>query len=215
MTFVKICGIKDPVSLQAATENGAKFIGLVFYPPSFRYVETEQAKILARHIPTGVKAVGLFVNPTNEELDKVLPITQLDMIQLHGNETPGRVQEIKDTYSIKVIKALPIGGEEDLKQVGAHEAVADWLLFDTKVAEHGGSGQSFDWTLLQGKTFNKPWMLAGGLHKDNIADALSVLAPHAIDVSSGVEREKGVKDPEKIKEFLEHVRLLDKERESH
>lgn len=210
MTFVKICGIKDLVSLTAATENGAKFIGLVFYPPSSRYVETEQAKILARHVPTGVKAVGLFVDPSDQDLDKVIPITQLDMIQLHGSETPGRVQEIKDKYSIKVIKAIPIASAEDMKQVKAYEAVADWLLFDTKSPEHGGSGKSFDWTILAGQTFTKPWMLAGGLTKENVKDALSLLQPDAIDVSSGVEIGKGVKSPEKIKEFLGYVRILDK-----
>ncbi len=215
MVFVKICGISDLPSLKCAVENGAKFIGLVFYPPSSRYVETEQAKILARHIPTGVKAIGLFVDPTDEELDRVIPITQLDMIQLHGSETPGRVQDIKDKYSIKIIKALPVSTSEDLLQVEAYEAVADWLLFDTKTPEHGGSGERFDWTLLTGRTFKKPWMLAGGINIDNIAEALSVLNPNAIDVSSGVEIDKGVKDPAKIEEFLKHVRLLDKTDENH
>lgn len=214
MTYAKICGLSDLSSLQAAVEGGAKFIGFVFYPKSARYVEVEQAKILARHVPTGIKSVGLFVDPTDEELDSIIPIVQLDMIQLHGSETAGRIAEIKEKYSLQIMKAIPISGEQDLKNIDAYEACADWLLFDTKTAEHGGSGQTFDWHILQNRDFKKPWMLAGGLSASNIQQALETLEPNVLDVSSGVEREKGVKDPEKIKEFLETLRLLDKHKQT-
>lgn len=209
MTDIKICGIKDSLSLKIATEQGARFIGLVFFPDSPRFVEPEQARLLSRMAPTGVRMVGLFVNPDDAWLSHVLGVVPLDMIQLHGAEAPVRVAEIKAKYNLPIIKAIPLANKEDLGMVDAYIQVADWLLFDTKsenTGEHGGTGRTFDWTILENRKFSKPWMLSGGLHTGNVAEALSTLQPDAVDVSSGVESERGVKDPLKIAEFIQTVK---------
>jgi len=210
-TQVKICGIREPRAQQAAVEGGARFIGFVFYPASPRYVSRDTAKELALMLPTGVKAVGLFVDSTDEELAHILGHVQLDMIQLHGKETPERVAEIKARFAMPVIKAISVSQAQDLKNAARYGAVVDWLLFDTKAPAGslpGGTGQSFDWSLLQGQSFDKPWMLSGGLNVENVQEALHRLSPAAVDVSSGVERVRGVKDPDKIKAFLGAVKRL-------
>ncbi len=202
-TAVKICGLSTPETLAAAVEAGARYIGFVFYPPSPRNIEIDTAKELTLQIPTGVRAVGLFVNPTDEQLENILGKVGLDMIQLHGDETPTRLSEIKDKTKMPVMKAIRVSDERDLAQVNEFEATADWLLFDAKSPdEYGGTGHSFEWNILKGRTFSKPWMLGGGLTAENVAQALSILSPTAVDVSSGVEGEKGVKDIGKIKAFI-------------
>lgn len=209
MTSVKICGISDPENLRVATQNGARFIGFVFYPPSPRYLEFDIAWNLARNVPTGVRSVGLFVNPDDAQLDHILTGIQLDMIQLHGDESPGRIAEIKAKYNMPVIKAIRVANQGDLEGIEGYEAAADWLLFDAKPQNAdlpGGMGETFDWAILAGREFKKPWMLSGGLNADNIDQALSILNPDAMDVSSGVESSRGVKDPKKIKEFLQTVK---------
>ncbi len=203
----KICGIKTPGALNAAIEAGARYIGFVFYPPSPRHIDIDTAKELAIMLPTGVRGVGLFVDPTDEELDAVLGKVQLDMIQLHNDESPERVSEIKQKYQMPIIKAFPVRDEADIDQVHKYKD-ADWYLFDAKSSDPsmpGGTGHSFDWALLAGKSFDKPWMLSGGLSPENVSDALSVLAPNAVDVSSGVESTRGVKDTNKIRAFIEAV----------
>lgn len=202
-TAIKICGLSTPVTLACAIESGARYIGFVFYPPSPRHVEIDTAKELGLQIPTGVRAVGLFVNPTDEQLENTLGKVGLDMIQLHGDETPARVTEIKDKTKMPVMKAIRVATESDLDNIEDFEAAADWLLFDAKSPDkYGGTGHSFDWNILKGKTFSRPWMLGGGLNADNVGEALSILSPDAVDVSSGVESTKGVKDIEKIKAFI-------------
>ncbi len=208
MTHVKICGLSDPKNLTAAIDTGARFIGFVFYPPSPRHVEINTAKELALMIPTGVRAVGLFVDPTDEQLTETLGKVQLDMIQLHGNETTQRITEIKERYKLDVMKAIAISGPEDLERLNEYETVADWLLCDTPSANHGGSGESFDWDIITKHEFTKPWMLAGGLTPENVGEALSRLSPNAVDVSSGVESARGIKDVAKIKAFIEAVKTL-------
>ncbi len=206
MTQVKICGIKDKKNLNAAIKSGADFIGFVFYPPSPRYIEPETALILAEKLPKNVSSVALFVNPTDEEL---LSIKGLNMIQLHGDETPQRVTEIKAITGCRIIKAFRIGMPDDLKQVTAYEACADWLLFDARPQKSdlpGGTGESFDWALLKDLRFKKPWMLSGGLTSENVKDALSQLSPDAVDISSGVEKKRGQKDESKIQQFIETVK---------
>ncbi len=203
----KICGIKTPEVLNAAIEAGARYIGFVFYPPSPRHIEIGTAKELAIMLPTGVRGVGLFVDPTDADLDAVLGKVQIDMIQLHGAETPARVSEIKQKYQMPIIKAFPVRDEADISHVEEYTD-ADWYLFDAKSADPampGGTGKSFDWSILSGKSFGKPWMLSGGLTQDNVGDALSVLSPTAVDVSSGVESTRGVKDTDKIRAFIEAV----------
>ena len=204
----KICGIKTPDALKAAVDNGVRFVGFVFYAPSPRNVTIDIARELAYAIPTGVRCVGLFVDPTDEEIERVTGAVQLDMIQLHGGETPERVREIKQKYMMPIIKAIPVRVADDIEQAYDFEA-ADWILFDAKVeGEHGGTGQSFDWTLLKDKSFDTPWMLSGGLTSENVSEALSVLSPDAVDVSSGVESTRGEKDLTKIKTFLDAVNAL-------
>lgn len=206
MTAVKICGINTPEALEAATSYGARYVGFVFYPPSPRNVSFDIAWNLARAVPTGVRSVGLFVDPEDALLEQIVTGIQLDMIQLHGNETPGRIAEIKSKYAMPVMKAIRVRDESDLDNIAGYEAAADWLLFDSKpenAALPGGTGHSFDWSLLKGKTFSKPWMLSGGLTPENVPDALAQLSPNALDVSSGVESAPGVKDAEKIKAFIE------------
>lgn len=218
---VKICGLSTPETLQTAIESGARFVGFVFYPPSPRNISFDTAFELARQVPTGVRTTALFVDPDDILLERVLTGIQIDLVQLHGNETPERITEIKNRFHIPVMKAIRVATPDDLKDIEAYEKVADWLLFDTKVEAlpsnqpisqsasqplPGGTGQSFDWNLLKDKTFQKPWMLGGGLNADNIGEALSTLSPTAVDISSGVESAPGIKDPEKIKTFIAAVK---------
>lgn len=200
---VKICGLRDAASVAAAFQNGAGYVGFVFYPPSKRFVTVQEATTLAVPIPASVKRVGLFVDASDEDIRDAAQKVPLDMIQLHGNETPERVTAIRALAGRPVMKALPIASENDLKALPAYEAVADWLLFDARAEDgvSGGTGKSFDWSLLQGRVFNKPWMLAGGLSSTNLAEAVRITGAHVVDVSSGVE-DSGQKNPDKIKEFL-------------
>lgn len=210
MTAVKICGLSEPLTLKAACDSGAHFVGFVFHPASPRHISVEDAASLARMVPTGVRAVALFVDPDNAFLDNVLGAVPLDMIQLHGEETPARVAEIRARCGLLMMKAIRVGAAEDLAPVPDFVAVADWLLFDAKSSEApGGTGHAFDWHLLKGRSFTKPWMLGGGLNAENVEQALKILKPDAVDVSSGVERTRGVKDEEKIRTFIEAVRQAD------
>ena len=203
MTLVKICGLSEPNTLTAAIEAGADFVGLVFYEPSPRHVEIEVAKYLSSFMPDNIDVVGLFVNPDDAYLSQVLNDVPLTMIQLHGDETPERVIAVKEKFKIPVMKSIPISTVEDLNQASEFDGVADWLLFDAKgEALPGGNGTAFDWTILKDYQGMKPWMLAGGLTPENIKDALKIITPPALDVSSGVESAKGVKDADKIRSFL-------------
>lgn len=207
----KICGIKTPEALNAAVQGGVRFVGFVFYPRSPRHVEIDIAKELSMMLPTGVRSVALFVDPSDAELEAVLGKVQIDMIQLHGCETAYRVSEIKARFNLPVIKAFPVRVAEDIDCALGYED-ADWYLFDAKPVDAdlpGGTGQVFDWSLLQGREFDKPWMLSGGLDVDNVAAALAIVQPDAVDVSSGVESTRGVKDAGKIKAFLAAVKLAE------
>ena len=210
MIHVKICGITTPEILTHTAAKGARFAGLVCVPTSPRFIPPEQARILARQAPTGLCMVGLFADADDATLDKTLASAPFDFIQLHGSETPARVRSIKSRFHIPLIKAIPIATESDLIGIDDYYSVVDWILFDAKPPKNavmtGGHGVSFDWTLLKNKTFDKPWMLSGGLTPENVAEALSILKPDAVDVSSGVERERGIKDADKITEFMAAVR---------
>ena len=189
MTEVKICGLSEPETLQVAIEAGARFVGFVFYPPSPRNVSFDTAWNLARAVPTGVRSVGLFVDPSDEQLERIVTGIQLDMIQLHGDETPGRINEIKQRFSMPIIKAIRVRDENDLTDIEGYEAAADWLLFDARPENAelpGGTGESFDWNILKNHTFKKPWMLSGGLHESNVKEALSIFIRYALYFYSGV-----------------------------
>ncbi len=209
MTAVKICGLKDPDNLRVAIESGADFVGFVFYAKSPRNIDYYTAANLRQLTPAKVKTVGLFVNPTDEELEKFAAGLKLDLIQLHGDETPERVEQIKVRFGLPVMKAINFGSAKDLEQIPLYEGIADWLLLDSRpqgAKLPGGTGKTFDWKLLQDYKFGKPWMLSGGLHAGNVKQALSILKPDAVDVSSGVEIIRGQKDAQKIREFLAAVK---------
>lgn len=210
MSDVKICGITDPESLTAAVESGARFIGFVFFEKSPRHLDLEVAGYLAKYVPTAVRAVGLFVDPTDEDLERTLSSVQLDMIQLHGHESPGRLAEIKQKFGLPLIKAIAISEKEDLEKVPGYEVTADFIMFDAKPSPTdtlpGGNGLPFDWTILEGYKGIRPWFLAGGLNPDNVAEAIQKLEPDAVDVSSGVESAPGKKDLDKIRAFLNAVK---------
>ncbi|WP_119421056.1 phosphoribosylanthranilate isomerase [Desertibaculum subflavum] len=212
--FVKICGLDAPDSVAMAVVEGAAMVGFVFYPPSPRNLTPEAAGRLVAGVPSGIDRVGLFVDPKDSELGAVLAEAPLDLIQLHGSETPARVKEVRATFKRPVIKAIKVENAADLDAASAFDGVADWLLFDAKPpktmtnALPGGNRVSFDWTLLQGRRFKRPWLLAGGLDADNLAEAVRQSGAMAVDVSSGVEQRLGVKDPKRIQAFLRAARAL-------
>jgi phosphoribosylanthranilate isomerase len=205
--LVKICGLSTPETITAAIEAGADFIGFVFYPASPRHVEIEVAKYLCTQIPDHIEIVGLFVNPNDPTLQKVINEVPLTMIQLHGNERPSRVAEIKEHFKLPLIKAFSIENKNDLDKAFEYEGLIEWYLFDAKgEALPGGNGISFDWSILENYKSEIPWMLAGGLTPENVNEALKTTTPNAVDVSSGVESSAGVKDASKIRAFLKAVK---------
>jgi len=214
MTDIKICGISTPDALRAAADGGARYVGFVFFPRSPRNVSIDLAALLARQVPTGVRACGLFVDPDDALLDDVCGAVPLDMIQLHGHEDPARVYAIRRRLGLQVIKALPVATAEDLRAVTPWHGVADMLLLDAKPPAGsdlpGGNGLAFDWTLLTGLQIAMPWMLSGGLTPETVSEAIATARPPAVDVSSGVESSRGVKDPAKIAAFCAAVKAADR-----
>jgi phosphoribosylanthranilate isomerase len=205
VTNVKICGITTAEALAAAAD--ADFVGFVFYAKSPRALTASAATPLALAAASRLKKVGLFVDPDNMQLEQILSSVKLDMIQLHGNENPDRVRDIAARTKLPVVKAVRVATAADVQKARSYESVAQWLLFDAKVeGQQGGTGRAFDWSLLKGFRSPLPWMLSGGLNAANVGAALSVLAPNAVDVSSGVETAPGKKDPSLIREFIEIVK---------
>jgi phosphoribosylanthranilate isomerase len=193
--------------LHAAIEGKARAVGFVFYPPSPRALTPDIAADLARMLPTGIRAVGLFVDAHDEQIAAVTGRVPLDMLQLHGDETPRRVADIRGRFGIPVMKAIRVATADDLVPLRDYEAVADWILFDAKPPKHvtalpGGTGIAFDWQLLRGVMVAKPWMLSGGLTAANLAEAVSLTGARMVDVSSGVEDRPGFKSVERTREFL-------------
>jgi phosphoribosylanthranilate isomerase len=206
---VKICGITDEEAMDVAIEAEADYVGLVFYPPSPRAVTPERAAELVEFTPGEITKVGLFVDPDDSWLETVLTQVRLDLLQLHGNETPERIEAIRLEYGIPVMKVISIASADDLAAAEPFLAVTDRLLFDAKPPKGatlpGGNATSFDWTILQGRKWGVPWMLAGGLTPANVAEAIRISGAVAVDVSSGVESAPGVKDAEKIRAFIDAV----------
>ncbi|MDR3449929.1 MAG: phosphoribosylanthranilate isomerase [Alphaproteobacteria bacterium] len=202
---VKICGLRDANAVAAAVSGGARYAGFVFYRQSPRVVDAQTASLLIDQIPDEVIPVGLFVNPTDDEMMRVLRAVRLKMIQLHGNETPERVAAVKKLTRLPVIKAVGIATAEDVEAARIYEPVADMLLLDAKAEagkNPGGNAVAFDWSLLGAVRFKKPWMLAGGLHVGNLDAAVAATGASIVDVSSGVEDAPGHKNPQKIRDFL-------------
>jgi phosphoribosylanthranilate isomerase len=211
---VKICGINAAAAATAAVEGGADYIGLVFFPPSPRAVTPKQAHAIAAHVPARVKKVALLVDADDALIREVAAAVPLDLLQLHGGESPERVSHIKARFGVPVMKAIKVAGAEDVASATAYLRAADRLLFDAKPPKDmknalpGGNALSFDWELLAGRLWPIPWMLSGGLHIANLAQAVRTARATAVDVSSGVEDKPGVKSPAKIRAFLEAARAL-------
>lgn len=209
-TRVKICGLRDQAGIDGAVAAGANYVGFVFFPKSPRNVTIEQAADLVGHVPVGVAKVGLFVDPDNAQLDATLAKAPLDIIQLHGHESPERVTEVRSRYSLPVMKAIGIADESDLGAIDTYAQVADQLLVDTKAPKStdrpGGNGTSFDWALIAKRRWSVPWMLAGGLTQDNVAQAIAETGAQQIDLSSGVETAPGVKSAALMKAFIAAAR---------
>ena len=206
---VKICGLRDVASLEAAVDAGASYVGLVFFPKSPRDVAIAQAALIAQAAPVGVAKVALVVDADDALLDAIVADVPLDILQLHGKETPERVAEIRARYGLPVMKAVGVADESDLPKLDLYAKVADQILVDAKPPKSadlpGGNGLSFDWRLIAGRRWPVPWMLAGGLTPDNVAEAIALTGATQLDVSSGVESAPGVKDPARIKAFCEAV----------
>ncbi|MBU2983391.1 phosphoribosylanthranilate isomerase [Lentibacter algarum] len=210
-TRVKICGLKEANHVAAAAAAGAQYVGFVFFAKSPRNVSLEAAQALAISAPVGLAKVALTVNASDAELDAIVEQVPLDMLQLHGKESPARVLEVKARYGLPVMKAVGVAEASDLAAIDAYEDVADQLLIDAKppkgAALPGGNGLAFDWRLLAGRKYwRKPWMLAGGLTPDNVAEAVKMTGARQVDVSSGVEGSVGVKDAALIKAFCDAVK---------
>ncbi len=208
----KICGLSTLESVAAAALGGAKFVGFVFYPPSPRNLSPEQAAPLVAGVPSGISRVGVFVDPEDELLARVLAKAPLDLIQLHGEESPERVGAIKKKFGKPAIKAIKISSEADLGEAARYFAAADWLMFDARPSKDasrpGGNALAFDWELLRQRRWPLPWMLSGGLNPGNLGEAVRISGATTVDVSSGVESRPGVKDTAKIREFLAVARRI-------
>ena len=207
----KICGLSDSAAVAAAVDGGARFIGLVFYPPSPRSVSPKRAGELAQTVPADISRVGVFVDPDDDLLDSVFASLRLDFVQLHGSESPARAAEVKARTGAGIIKAIKLAAPADLAAAASYCAVADWILFDAKAPQTlagalpGGNALAFDWRMLAKQselTGGLPWLLSGGLHIDNLAKAVRISGARSVDVSSGVESAPGKKNPELVRRFL-------------
>lgn len=207
----KICGLRSLADVDAVAKAGAVYAGFVFFPKSPRHLSLEAAHELALAAPPGLAKVALVVNADDALLDALTERLPLDMLQLHGSESPERVAEVRARYGLPVMKAVGIADAADLEALPAYEAVADQILIDAKPPKNadlpGGNGLAFDWRLLQDRRWSRPWMLAGGLTPENVLEAVRLTGAQQVDVSSGVESAPGVKDPGRISSFLQKLAL--------
>ena len=207
---IKICGINSVESADAAVRAGADFAGLMFHPKSPRVLNGEQARMLSDRMKGRTRLVAVVADPNDAILKAIVANARPDFIQLHGKESVARVGDIRSATGLPVIKVLAVAEASDLAAASQYEAIADMLMFDAKAsagaAREGGHGAAFDWQLLRGRTFARPWLLAGGLNAENVARAVSISGAPGVDVSSGVEIAPGVKNPEMIRTFVENAR---------
>ena len=209
---VKICGLTDETAVAAAVEGGAAMCGFVFFAASPRNVTPEEAAALTARVPEGIVKVGLVVDADDRLLADIVAAAGIGLLQLHGTESPERTAEIRDRFGLPVMKVLAIQGPDDIAAARAYEDIAEWLMFDAKPPEGatqpGGNARAFDWGLLQGATWSRPWLLAGGLTAENLSEAVKTSGAAAVDVSSGVEDAPGRKNPDKIRAFLNAAAAL-------
>ncbi|HEY0213058.1 MAG TPA: phosphoribosylanthranilate isomerase [Paenirhodobacter sp.] len=207
---VKICGLTRPQYVTQAVAAGAGYLGFVFFAKSPRHVSADIARDLALLVPVGVAKVGLVVDAGDDDLAAILARVPLDILQLHGHESPARVAEVRARFGLPVMKAVGVSSADDLAQLPGYEAVADQILVDAKAPKDavlpGGNGLTFDWRLIAGRTWARPWMLAGGLRPDNVAEAVRLTGAMQVDVSSGVESAPGEKDAAKMQAFVAAAR---------
>lgn len=207
---IKTCGLKTPDAVAAAVDAGADMIGFVFFPPSPRAVIPAEASDLAQGARGKSQIVSLTVDMDDDGLSDIVSILKPDLLQLHGKETPDRVREIKVRFGLPVMKAIGIADADDLPKIARYQDVADRLLIDAKPPKGsdrpGGNGLSFDWQLIASLSKTRPFMLSGGLTVETVADALNATRAPGIDVSSGIERSPGEKDPDLIRHFITTAR---------
>ena len=203
---IKICGLTQPQHVTHAARLGAAYLGFVFFPKSPRNLSIETARDLMVEVPPGICKVALTVDADDALLSALTDALPIDMLQLHGRETPQRVAAIREKFHLPVMKAVGVADEGDLPALDEYARVADQLLVDAKPPKHatlpGGNGLSFDWRLIANRRWSVPWMLAGGLTPDNVAEAVRLTGARQVDVSSGVESAPGLKDEKMIAAFL-------------
>jgi len=213
MAKAKICGLSTRETVNAAIDGGAAYLGFIFFEKSPRNLTPEAAARLVTPVRGGaVKTVAVAVDPDDTLIDRLMATMKPDLIQVHGKETPARVRQIAERSGAGVIKAFSVSSASDVDQARAFETVAEQFLFDARPVEGsvlpGGTGARFDWTLLEGRRFARPHFLAGGLDPWNVAEAIRVSGAPLVDVSSGVERGPGLKDPALITAFLDAVKRV-------
>jgi len=210
---IKICGLRTPEALDVALDSGADMVGFVFFPPSPRNLGLALARTLGEQVRGRAIKVALTVNANNDMLSDIVEALKPDMLQLHGKETPERVGVVRSRFGLPVMKAIPVAERKDLSPVRQYAQVADRLIFDARAPQEatrpGGLGKPFDWTLLRGIDPGVPFMLSGGLDASNVDEALRVTRAPGVDVSSGVERAPGEKDPDKIRAFIRAARAAE------
>lgn len=210
MALIKICGLSTPETLEAALAAGADMVGFVFFEKSPRHIGYDLAARLGAQVSGRARKTALSVDADDARLDAIVAALAPDGLQLHGKESPERVAAVKARYGLPVLKAIGVSGAADLERAAAYHGVADWLLLDAKppkdAAHPGGNGVTFDWTLLKHLDRTLPFMLSGGLDPANVAEAIRISTPDGVDVSSGVEDRPGVKNPDKIRAFVETAR---------
>ena len=203
---VKICGLRTPADVTAVARAGAAYAGFVFFAKSPRNVALPEARLAALAAPPGLAKVALTVDADDDTLDAIVEAVPLDVLQLHGHESPDRVAQVRARYGLPVMKAIGLADESDLPAIFEFSTVADQILLDAKPPRGadlpGGNGLAFDWRLLAGRRWLRPWMLAGGLTAENVAEAVRLTGARQVDVSSGVESAPGVKDAARIASFV-------------
>jgi phosphoribosylanthranilate isomerase len=207
---VKICGLTTVEAADAAAKAGADYAGLVFFRRSPRFVRPEQAGAIAARVRGRCGLVALFADATDADIEAAVRTVSPDMLQLHGSETVERVAAIRSRFDIPVMKSFAIADAGDFAPVARYEAVSDMLLFDARAPANatrpGGHGAAFDWQLLRGRSFARPWLLGGGLNADNVARAIRISGASGVDCSSGVETAPGIKDAQMIRDFVSAAR---------